>query len=192
MKSFLQEIRRAAVATLLLIVVCCGLYPAVVTLAARTFFPNQAGGSLLRDTNGTVRGSRLLGQSFTGDRYFHPRPSAAGAGYDATASSGSNLGPTSARLRDLIRERLAAYRQTNGLVADAPVPADAVTASASGLDPHISVANARLQADRIARARGLAVSQIRDRIEEHTGGAGSRFLGDPGVNVVTLNAALDR
>ena len=136
------------------------------------------------DTDGTVRGSRLLGQQFTADKYFHPRPSAAGNGYDAANSGGSNLGPTSQKLRDSIAQNIADYRAQNGLATNAPVPADAVTASGSGLDPHISVRNAELQAPRVAKARGLSVEKVRDSIRANTDGPGLGFLGEPGVNVL--------
>ena len=184
MNTLLRELSRAVAATAVLALLCCGAYPLLVTLAARIVFPDQANGSVLRDASGTVRGSRLLAQPFTSEGHFHPRPSAAGAGHDALASGGSNLGPTSERLRALISERLVAYRHLNGLATNTPVPADAVTASASGLDPHISVANALLQAPRVAKARALSTEQILERIREHT------TANDTAVNVVTLNAAL--
>jgi K+-transporting ATPase ATPase C chain len=144
------------------------------------------------DTNGTVRGSALLAQGFRSDRYFHPRPSAAGAnGYDATSSGGSNLGPTSQKLRDQLQERITAYRAVNGLKQTDLVPADAVTASASGLDPQISVRNAELQAARVAKARGVAEEKVRELVVRFTDDPGLGILGDAGVRVLELNLALD-
>jgi K+-transporting ATPase ATPase C chain len=134
----------------------------------------------------------LLAQNFSSDKYFQPRPSAAGTGYDATSSSGTNLGPTSQKLADSIKAAVAAYRTANGLTADAPVPADAVTSSGSGLDPHISIANAELQAPRVARARGLPLETIRALIVRHTADRDFGVLGEPGVNVLLLNLALDQ
>lgn len=193
MNSLLGSLRRAVLATLVLAVVTGGLYPLVVWALAQGLFPAQARGSLVVDANGVIRGSRLIGQGFTGERYFHSRPSAAGAnGYDASGSGGSNLGPTSQKLRDLIQERVAVYRAENGVPETNAVPADAVTASASGLDPHISPANARIQATRVARVRGLTPSQVETLIAAHTDPAGLGFLGQPGVNVLTLNLALDQ
>ena len=143
MKALLSELRPALVSTLVLAAVCCGAYPAVVWGISQAAFKDKANGSLITDASGSVRGSSLLGQGFTGGKYFQPRPSAAGAnGYDAAASSGSNLGPTSQKLHDQIKERIAAYRTTNGLAETVTVPADAVTASGSGLDPHIGPTNA--------------------------------------------------
>ena len=155
MKTLFSELKTSLLATLVLAVVVCGLYPAIVWGAGQLLFNDQANGSLIVDAQGKVRGSRLLAQGFTGEKYFHPRPSAAGAGYDAAGSSGSNLGPTSQKLADQIKADIAAYRAQNQVPEDIPVPADAVTRSASGLDPHISLANAQLQAARVARARGL-------------------------------------
>jgi K+-transporting ATPase ATPase C chain len=193
MNSLLGSLRRAVLATLILAVVTGGLYPLVVWALAQGLFPEKARGSLLVDANGVIRGSRLIGQGFTGERYFHPRPSAAGAnGYDASSSGGSNLGPTSQKLRDLIQARVAVYRAENGVPETNAVPADAVTASASGLDPHISPANAKIQATRVARVRGLTPSQLETLIAAHTDPAGLGFLGQPGVNVLTLNLALDK
>src|SRR5213596_1800885 len=151
MKELFAEIRGAIVVTVVLAVVCCGLYPLVVFGVSQALFHHKANGSLIVEKDGTVRGSALLGQNFSGEKYFHPRPSAAGNGYDASNSSGSNLGPTSQKLRDNIAQTLTDYRSQNGLATNAVVPADAVTASGSGLDPHISVRNAELQAPRVAK-----------------------------------------
>jgi K+-transporting ATPase ATPase C chain len=191
MKDFLSELRRAAFATLALVVVCCGLYPLVVFGLAQALFRDKANGSLIVDAGGAVRGSRLIGQPFTADKYFHPRPSSAGNGYDPTSSGGSNLGPTSQKLRDAIAQNISDYRTQNGLATNAPVPADAVTGSGSGLDPHISSENARLQADRVAKARGLTPEHVRELIPQNTDHASLGILGDPGVNVLCLNLALD-
>jgi len=177
--------------TLVLAAVCCGLYPLIVFGIAQAAFRDQANGSLITDKDGTVRGSKLLSQGFTADKHFHPRPSAAGNGYDAANSGGSNLGPTSQKLNDAIKERLSAYRKENGLKDTDPVPADAVTASGSGLDPHISLRNAELQAPRVARARGLSVEQVRALISQNITPKSWGVLGDPGVNVLRLNLALD-
>src|SRR5262249_40636569 len=157
----------------------------VVFAVGQALFRDKANGSLLVDKAGAVRGSRLLGQQFAADKYFHPRPSAAGSGYDATSSSGSNLGPTSQKLRDSIAQNVTHYRSQNGLATNAPVPADAVTASGSGLDPHISVDNARIQAARVAKARGIPVEKVRELIAQNTARPVLGFLGDPGVNVLT-------
>ena len=156
----LSQLRQAVLVTLALAVVCCGLYPLIVFGIGQPLFPAKANGSLIVDAGGVVRGSRLIGQPFAADKYFHPRPSAAGNGYDPTSSGGSNLGPTSQKLRDGIVQNLADYRSQNGLATNAPVPADAVTASGSGLDPHISAENARIQADRYSGlVKSDAVSQ---------------------------------
>jgi K+-transporting ATPase ATPase C chain len=191
MKNFLSELRSAVLVTVMLAVVCCGIYPLVVFGLGQALFPAKANGSLIVDAHGIVRGSRLLGQQFTAEKYFHSRPSAAGNGYDATSSGGSNLGPTSQKLRDSIAQNIAAYRAENGLATNAPVPADAVTASASGLDPHISLRNAELQAPRVANARGLTVPQVRALIARHTDAPDLTVFGDAGVNVLELNLALD-
>ncbi|MCX6926341.1 MAG: K(+)-transporting ATPase subunit C [Verrucomicrobia bacterium] len=191
MKSILSELRRAAGATLALAVVCCGFYPLLVFGVSQLLFPDKANGSLIVDASGVVHGSRLIGQPFAADKYFHPRPSSAGNGYDPTSSGGSNLGPTSRKLRDAIAQNVADYRSQNGLATNASVPADAVTGSASGLDPHISLENARLQAHRVAKARGLSEEEVRELIQLNTEGPDLSILGDPGVNVLTLNLALD-
>jgi K+-transporting ATPase ATPase C chain len=191
MKAFFSEIRGAVVSTLVLAVVCCGLYPLVVWGIAQVAFHDKANGSLIIEKDGTVRGSKLLGQNFTAEKYFHPRPSAAGNGYDAANSSGSNLGPTSQKLNDAIKDRVAAYRKENGLPDSEAVPADAVTASGSGLDPHISVRNAELQVARITKARGLSEPKVRELIVKSTDQPDLGVLGDAGVNVLRLNLALD-
>jgi potassium-transporting ATPase KdpC subunit len=191
MKAFFSEIRGAVFATLVLAFICCGVYPLVVFGISQTFFRDKANGSLIVDRDGTVRGSKLLGQSFTADKYFHPRPSAAGNGYDAANSGGSNLGPTSKKLDAAIKDRIDAYRKENGLSENEPVPADAVTASGSGLDPHISLHNAQLQVAHVAKARGLSEDKVRELVQQNTDGLDLGVLGDPGVNVLELNLALD-
>jgi K+-transporting ATPase ATPase C chain len=191
MKELFSEIRGAVFSTLILAIVCCGLYPLVVFGISQALFHDKANGSLILDTDGTVRGSRLLAQGFTADKYFHPRPSAAGAGYDAASSGGSNLGPTSRKLNDAIKDRIDAYRKENGLNANESVPADAVTASGSGLDPHISLRNAELQTPRVAKARAMSEEKLRELIKQNTDARDLGLLGDPGVNVLTLNRALD-
>jgi K+-transporting ATPase ATPase C chain len=191
MKQFITEMRGAVMSTLMLAIVCCGAYPLVVYGIGQALFHDKANGSLIVDASGTVRGSRLLGQQFAADKYFHPRPSAAGNGYDATSSGGSNLGPTSQKLHDSIAQNVSDYRTQNGLATNAPVPADAVTASASGLDPHISLNNAELQVARVAKARSLEPDKIRTLVKQYTDPADLGMLGDPGVNVLELNLALD-
>jgi K+-transporting ATPase ATPase C chain len=166
------------------------VYPLVVTAIGQLAFNDKAEGSLV-EVDGQVVGSSLIGQRFTAAEYFHPRPSAAGDGYDASASSGSNLGPTNPDLLALVEQRVADYRAENSLGADVAVPVDAVTASGSGLDPHISIANARLQAPRVASARGLETGVVLDLVDDHTDGRDLGFLGEPGVNVLELNIALD-
>ena len=193
MKTILNEFGRSLVATLFFAVILCGLYPLIVFGAAHLLFPRQANGSLLVDKSGVVRGSGLLAQNFTGAQYFHPRPSAAGNnGYDATSSSGSNLGPTSSNLVANITGNIATYRSDNNLPANAPVPADAVTASGSGLDPNISLKNAGLQIPRVAKARGMTEEQVRKLVDQNTSGRDLGIFGEPRVNVMTLNFALDQ
>jgi potassium-transporting ATPase KdpC subunit len=191
MKALLSEFRSAVLVTLILAAVCCGLYPLAVFGISQLLFHDKANGSLIVDSGGTVRGSRLIGQPFTADKYFHSRPSAAGNGYDATSSGGSNLGPTSRKLRDSIAQNVGDYRARNGLASNAPVPADAVTASGSGLDPHISLQNAETQALRVAKARGLPPEKVRSLINQYTDAADFGVLGEPRVNVLELNLALD-
>lgn len=178
-------------ATIVLAIVCCGIYPLVVFGISQAFFHDKANGSLIVDSTGAVLGSRLLGQQFTAPQYFHPRPSAAGNGYDASDSGGSNLGPTSSNLLASITQRISDYRAENNLATNAAVPADAVTASASGLDPHISVRNAELQAPRVAKARNLSVDKVFELVRSNTAAPDLGIFGDPGVNVLKLNLALD-
>lgn len=178
-------------ATIVFAVVCCGLYPLVVFGISQALFRDKANGSLIVAKDGTIRGSELLGQQFTADKYFHSRPSAAGNGYDATSSGGSNLGPTSKKLADSIAQNIADYRSQNGLGTNDAVPADAVTASGSGLDPHISVRNAELQAPRVAKVRNLAVEKVLGLVRHNIDGPNLGVLGEPGVNVLKLNLALD-
>ena len=191
MRAFIRQLRPALVAIAVFTVALGVVYPLVVTAIGQTVFSDRADGSLVR-RDGEVVGSELIGQPFSAPGYFHPRPSAAGAGYDATVSGGSNLGPTNPDLLDVVAARAAAYRLENGLAESTPVPVDAVTASASGLDPHISPANARLQAPRVAAARGMTVAAVLAMIEEHTDGRSFGVLGEPGVNVLLLNLALDQ
>jgi len=195
MKQLLSELRPALMVTLALAVVCCGIYPLAVFGIGQALFHDQANGSLIMDKDGkTIHGSRLIGQQFTLDKYFHTRPSDAGANgmsYDPTSSGGSNLGPTSQKLHDTVAQGVSDYRSQNGLATNAPVPADAVTASGSGLDPHISPRNAELQTPRVAKARGLSEDKVRELIRANTDGSSLGFFGEPGVNVLTLNLALD-
>jgi K+-transporting ATPase ATPase C chain len=183
--------------TAVLLVVLCGVYPAAVWGVGQVAFKHQADGSLTT-SGGKVVGSSLIGQSFSDNagnpipRYFQPRPSAAGNGYDPTASGGSNLGPSSAKLWDEVKTRVIAYRSLNGLPADAAVPVDAVTASGSGLDPDISIANAMLQAPRVAKDRGLTVAAVEALVRAHTDGRPWGVLGEKTVNVLDLNLALDK
>ena len=210
LKEALSSVRALAV----LLVLCCVLYPVTVYAIGQTVFPWQANGSLVdKDGNHTTvpenaAGSRLLGQSAASPGYFHPRPSAAGSGYDAASSSGTNLGPISDKFlngvaddpktKDVdesfagIKQLVQAYREENGLPPDALVPGDAVTRSASGLDPHISPRNADLQVARVAKARGLDVTRVRDLVQTATEGRGWGLFGEPGVNVLMLNISLDK
>jgi K+-transporting ATPase ATPase C chain len=193
MKNLLAESLRSLVATLFFAIILCGIYPLVVFAGAQLLFPHQANGTLLVDKNGVIRGSALLAQNFTGAQYFHPRPSAAGSnGYDPTSSGGSNLGPTSSNLVANITQNIATYRTDNNLSTNAPVPADAVTASASGLDPHISPANAEIQIPRVAQARHLNPARLRELVQQNTSDRDLGLFGEPRVNLMTLNFALDQ
>jgi potassium-transporting ATPase KdpC subunit len=189
-KDLIRHLRISVLATAALAVLLGGVYPLIVWALAQGLYPAEANGSLIM-RRGEVVGSRLIGQGFSDHRYFHPRPSAAGRGYDGASSGGSNLGPTSRRLVDEVRQRVLQYRNENTLAPGALVPADAVSASASGLDPHISLKNALLQTPRVARARGLREKTVRVQIELNTENTTLKILGKPAVNVVTLNLALD-
>jgi K+-transporting ATPase ATPase C chain len=185
-----KQLRPAIVLTLLLCVITGVVYPGIVTGLAQVLFPHQANGSLVT-ANGRVVGSALIGQTFTRPEYFHPRPSAAGNGYDASASSGTNKGPTDRKLADtLIAGAIDDAIKNNGAVKGS-IPADMVTSSASGLDPDISPANAFLQVARVARARQADSARVRTLVEQHITGRQFGFFGEPRVNVLLLNIALD-
>jgi K+-transporting ATPase ATPase C chain len=201
-----KQIIPAVMSTIVLSVLVSGVYPLIVWGIAQAAFPSKANGSLV-ERDGKVVGSTLIGQTFADAKYFHPRPSAAGSGYDATSSGGTNLGPTSAKLLEGvkddpatkdkdesfagIRQLVESYRQENGLPATQIVPADAVTRSASGLDPQISPENANLQADRVAKARGMSKDDVLKSIDQCTDAPQFGILGEAGVNVLKLNLALD-
>jgi K+-transporting ATPase ATPase C chain len=203
----MKQLRPAIVLTLFFVVLTGLVFPGVVWAIGRAAFPSQAAGSFIKDAKGNVVGSALLGQIFTKPEYFHPRASAAGAGYDAANSSGTNLGPTSDKLihgikddpttKDVDETYLGygdlakAYREENGLPADAVIPADAATRSASGLDPDISPANAELQVGRVAKARGVAAERVRQAVSANTSARFLGIVGEPRVNVLQLNLALD-
>ena len=184
----ISQLRPALVMTGLFTLLLGGVYPLAVTGVAQVAFPDQANGSLVRDRDGAVRGSALIGQPFAEGRYLHPRPSAAGDGYDASASSGSNLGPLNPDLKAAVAERASAIRAEDGA---GMIPADAVTASGSGLDPDISPAYARLQAQRVATARGVSVQQVQRIIDRSVQKPLLGFIGQPRVNVLMINRALD-
>jgi K+-transporting ATPase ATPase C chain len=203
----MKHLRPAILLTVFFVVLTGLLFPGVIWAIGQTVFPNQANGSLIRDAQGKLVGSSLIGQSFTKPEYFHPRPSAAGAGYDAANSSGTNLGPTSDKLIRGIKDDPAtkdvdetflgfgdlakAYREENGLAPDALIPADAATRSGSGLDPDISAGNAELQVARVAKARKLPENRVRQLVVERQSGRLLGVLGEPRVNVLLLNLALD-
>jgi potassium-transporting ATPase KdpC subunit len=190
-QELFREVKVSARVTAALVILLCGVYPMVVWGIAQIAFPSKANGSLVA-RQGQVVGSALIAQNFNSPQYFYPRPSAAGEiGYDGTSSGGSNLGPLSQKLVNQVKERLAAYRAENHLASDTPIPADAVTASGSGLDPHISLKNAEIQAARVAKARGLSPDRVKKLIETYTDGPALSFLGEPGLNVLRVNLALD-
>ena len=210
--SIFNETLTSILATVVLGLIVSGVYPLVVWGLGQGLFHHQANGSLIVAADGTtILGSELLGQNFGGKQYFNPRPSAAGAaGYDPTASGGTNLGPTSDKLIngqhkkdaagkdvpdpgnfDGVKDLVAAYRSANGLKDTDAVPADAVTRSGSGMDPHISVANALLQIPRVARERGKSADEVRQLVDKYTGGRDLGIFGEPRVNTLLLNLALD-
>ena len=204
-----QAILWPSIGLTLFFIVFTGLvFPFVIYGISQVVFPHQANGSLIKNAQGQVVGSELLGQNFAKPEYFHPRPSAAGSGYDAANSSGTNLGPTSDKLingiaddpetKDTdesyagVKQLAEAYRRENALAADAVLPVDAVTRSGSGLDPHISPENARIQADRVAQARGMSKDDVLKLIDKNTDRRLAGVFGDDAVNVLQLNLALDR
>ncbi len=189
--NILKELKITANVTFLLLVICCAIYPLFVFGLGQMFFEQKAEGSLITGQDGKPIASTLLGQSFTADQYFNPRPSAAGQGYDSTSSGGSNLGATSQSLHDTVKQRVADYRKANGLPDTQLVPGDAVTASGSGLDPHISIKNALLQLPRVAKARNMTEDDLKVLVAKYTDGRDLGILGDPGVNIIKLNLALD-
>lgn len=186
----MKQLRPAILMTLVLCVITGLIYPGVVTGLAQVLFPRQANGSLVT-VNGKVVGSALLGQPFTKPEYFHPRPSAAGNGYDATASSGTNKGPTDLKLADTLIAQAVNDAVTNDGAVKGKVPADMATSSASGLDPDISPANAFLQVARVAHARGVDSARVRALVDAHVQGRQFGFFGEPRVNVLLLNIAVD-
>jgi potassium-transporting ATPase KdpC subunit len=205
LREFRQQIRPALVGIAVLTLLAGILFPLVLAGLGRLLFPHQAAGSLIAREGVTV-GSEWIGQDFSGPGYFHSRPSAAGDGYDATASGGTNLGPANPKLRDGqkrtlesndkafagVRQLADAYRRTNGLAPDVAIPIDAVTRSGSGLDPHISPADAALQVPRVVRERHLSEETVRRLVDEYIEGRQLGFLGQPRVNVLSLNLVLDR
>lgn len=187
----LKQLRIAALMIVVMTLLTGLAYPLAIAGLAQALFPRQANGSLI-EQNGKVVGSALLGQDFSGPRYFHGRPSAAGSGYDASASGGTNLGPTNKALTNAVATNVARVRKENDLPPNAPVPVDLVTASASGLDPNISPAAAAIQVPRVAQARRLSVSEVQYLVQQHTSGRTLWVFGEPRVNVLELNLALDQ
>jgi K+-transporting ATPase ATPase C chain len=186
--NILKQIYPSLAMTVVLTVLLGVVYPLVVTGLAQVMFPAKAGGSLI-EKNGKIVGSSLIGQTFSGPGYFHSRPSGAGNGYDASASSGTNLGPTSQKLLETnVKTAAEALHEEN---PNTPVPVDLVTASSSGLDPHITPAAAEFQIPRVASDRKLSIEDVRRIVSEHTEGRQLGFLGEPRVNVLELNLALD-
>ena len=189
--SLLEQVRPLLLGVFLLTLLTGVAFPLLLAGLCWPLFPYQGGGSLI-ERHGTVIGSELVGQKFTGPGYFHPRPSAAGQGYDGLASGGTNLSPTNPKLRDVVRQSASAYRSVNGLSPGTVIPIDAVTSSGSGLDPHISPANAALQVPRVARQRGLSQEEVNRLVVANTRGRQLGVLGEPCVEVLPLNLALDQ
>jgi len=189
--NFREHLRLAVVSVIALTLLTGCVFPLVLFALGWLLYPGQAAGSLAT-RNGVVIGSRLIGQEFSRPEFFHPRPSAAGAGYDGTASGGTNLGPSNRKLIEGVRQLAEDYRRSNGLPPDAIVPLDAVTRSSSGLDPHIGPADAALQVPRVARARGLSEDAVRRLLASNTQGPQLGFMGNPRVPVLDLNLALDQ
>ncbi len=184
----MKDLITSALMILVLTVSLGVFYPLAVWGVGQVIFPHQANGSLIKNANGETIGSELIGQQFTSEKYFHSRPSAAGNGYDAGASSGSNLGPTSAKLIDRVKADTETLQAEN---PNAPIPADLVTTSASGLDPHISPAGTEFQIPRVAKARSLSETELRKLVAQFTEGRQFGIFGEPRVNVLKLNLALD-
>ncbi len=192
LQNTIKDFRTAIIAFVLFSALLGLAYPYAITGIAQTVFHRQANGSLVKTADGTAVGSSLVGQNFTSPAYFHPRPSAAGtSGYDGSASSGSNLGPSSQVLATTVAGNVDTVRTDNNLAADANVPVDAVTASGSGLDPHISPAYAQIQIVRVAQARNVPEADVQKLVDKYTDGSTFAVLGEPRVNVLRLNLALD-
>jgi potassium-transporting ATPase KdpC subunit len=190
-QELLQEIKVSLLTMVALLILLCGIYPVVVWGIAQVVFSGKANGSVI-ESKGKIVGSSLIAQSFSSPQYFHPRPSAAGEiGYDGTSSGGSNLGPLSQKLVDQVKERLDKYREENHVPPGTLIPADAVTSSGSGLDPHISLQNTQLQSVRVAKIRGISDAEIQKAINAASDNPSLGFLGEPGVNVLKLNLTLD-
>ena len=193
MTNFFRSLKPAFVILIIFTALLGIIYPLFVCGVGHLFFPREANGSLLYHKDGEIIGSELIAQNFTQSKYFHPRPSNAGDnGFDAANSSASNLGPTSQKLMTALKERAEAYRKENSLSSSTIIPADSVMGSGSGLDPHISVANAMIQAKRVALARNLPESEVKNLIDEYTEGPDFGIFGESRVNVLMINLALDK